>query len=97
MSTLHAILKKAKSGWSYLWNLLKKEVQRKNIKPDVLMELYRYQIVLDSTKHILDLFEEELKDKDLPKEEQERINDALSRHITNFQAIAFSIENLLRE
>ena len=94
---MHEILKKAKSGWSYLWNLLEEEVQRKNIKPDVLMELYRYQIVLDSTKHILDLFEEELKDKDLPKEEQERINDALSRHITNFQAIAFSIENLLRE
>ena len=96
MSNLQDIFKTARAGWHYLWNLLEKEVTRKNIKPDILMGLYRYQMVLDSTKHILDMFEEELRDKDLSKEDQERINDALSQHIANFQTIAFSIENLLR-
>ena len=93
---MHNKLKTAKAGWSYLWNLLEKEIKREDLLPEVLMQFYKYQVELDSTKHILELFEEKLK-SNLSKNDEESISDALSRHISNFQAIALSIENLLRE
>lgn len=98
MHNLRDKLKIAKAGWSYLWNLLEKEVQKENLPTEILMQFYKYQVDLESAKYILELFEEKLKNISLLNDDdKEALSDAISRHISNFQAIAFSIENLLRE
>ena len=96
MDNLKDKLNKAREGWNYLWNLLKKEAVRDKVKTEVLAVLYKYQVELHSTKYKLDFIEKKIKDSKLSNEEQETVNDALSMHITNFQAIALTIENLLK-
>lgn len=44
----------------------------------------------------MDFIEKKIKDSKLSIEDQELLDDALSMHITNFQAIALTIENLLK-
>ena len=97
MSNLEDKLNKAKEGWNYLWNLLEKEAIRGKVKKEVLAVLYQYQVELYSTKYKLDYIENKIKDPKLSNEDKEILHDALSMHITNFQAIAFTIENLLKE
>ncbi len=89
-------LKKAKAGWNYLWNLLEKETKKDNIKAMVLHVLYQYQVELDATNYKLENIERRIKDLNLSTDDIDSLNDAISMHITNFQAIAFSIENLLK-
>ena len=61
------------------------------------MQLYKYQVDLESAKYILELFEEKFKIITLlGDDDKEALGDAISRHINNFQAIALTIENLLR-
>ena len=97
MNDLKDKLNKAKAGWSYLWSLLEKEAKREKVKAKVLTEFYKYQVELYSTKYKLDFIEKQIKLSDLSKEEHQIIDEALSMHISNFQAIAFTIENLLHE
>ena len=97
MSSLENKLNKAKEGWNYLWNLLEKESVRGQLKTEILALLYRYQVELYSTKYKLDNIEEKIKSSTLSSEDRELVSDALSIHISNFQAIALTIENLLRE
>ena len=61
------------------------------------MELYRYQVEVDTDKHMLELYEKKLENISLSTEDKEIVNDGLSRYLSTFQAIALSIENLLRE
>lgn len=96
MSDLESKLNKAKEGWNYLWNLLEKEAIRGKIKEDVLAVFYKYQVELDATKYKLENIENKIKSSRLSLEDQELLDDALSMHITNFQAIALTIENLLK-
>lgn len=97
MSDLNEKLKKAKSGWTYLWNLLEKEAVREKISTEALAELFKYQVELYSTKYKLENIENKIKKEKLSKDDKESISDVLSMHITNFQSIAFVIERLLKE
>ncbi|MBI2996138.1 MAG: hypothetical protein HYY52_05465 [Candidatus Melainabacteria bacterium] len=90
-------LERAKAGWNYLWNLLENEVKNQNISKEILMVLYRYQVELDTDRHLLELYEIKLKNIDPSEEDKETISDGLSRYVSKFQAIALTIENLLRE
>ena len=90
-------LSKAKAGWNYLWKLLEKEVKRVNLSTEVLTELYRYQVELDTDKHLLELYEKKLASVTFSAEDEEIVREGLPRYLSKFQAIAFSIENLLRE
>ena len=96
MNDLENKSNKAKEGWNYLWNLLEKEAIRDKVKTEILAILYKYQVELHSTKYKLEFIEKKIKDSKLSNEDQEILHDALSMHITSFQAIAFTIENLLR-
>ncbi len=95
MSNLENKLNKAKEGWNYLWKLLEKEAKRDKVKTDILAVFYKYQVELDATKHKLENIENKIQDWNLSEEDKEVLNDALSMHISNFQAIALTIENLL--
>ncbi len=97
MNDLKKKLARAKAGWNYLWNVLEHEVKNPTINKQVLSELYRYQVEVDTDKHMLELYEKKLENINLSKEDEEIVNDGLSRYISTFQAIALSIENLLRE
>lgn len=90
-------LSRAKAGWNYLWKLLEEEVKKENIKQEVLMELYRYQVELDTDKHVLELYEKKLASVAFSREDEEIVREGLPRYLSKFQAMAFSIENLLRE
>ncbi len=96
MSNLENKLNKAIEGWNYLWNLLGKEAKRDKIKAEILAVLYRYQVELDATKYKLENIENKIKKSVLSDEDKEIIDAALSMHISNFQAIALTIENLLK-
>ena len=95
MDDLKEKLKRAGVGWNYLWNLLEKEVKRKDIKPDVLMVFYKYLVELDTDKHLLELYDEKLKSAHLSKEDEEVVREGLANYMSTFQAMAFTIENLL--
>ena len=96
MNNLENKLNKAIEGWNYLWNLLGKEAKRDKIKAEILAVLYRYQVELDATKYKLENIENKIKKSVLSDEDKEIIDAALSMHISNFQAIALTIENLLK-
>jgi len=96
LNNLENKLNKAIEGWNYLWNLLGKEAKRDKIKAEILAVLYRYQVELDATKYKLENIENKIKKSVLSDEDKEIIDAALSMHISNFQAIALTIENLLK-
>lgn len=95
MNDLKDKLNRAKVGWSYLWKLLEKEVKRENLKQEVLMVFYRYQVELESAKYKLELYEKKLESINLSEEDKEIVSEGLARYLSTFQAIALSIENLL--
>lgn len=97
MNNLENKLNKAIEGWNYLWNLLEKEAKRDKVKAGILAVFYRYQVELDATKYKLENIENKIKKLELSDEDKEIIDDALSMHISNFQAIALTVENMLRD
>ena len=96
LSELKEKLKQAKAGWNYLWNLLEKETKRQNFTEGVLMELYRCQVELESARHKLKNYEKKLENINLTKEDEDIVREGLANYMSTFQAMAFSIENLLR-
>ena len=101
IENLKSSLNKGRQSWHYVWNLIDKILNtNKDLPYHVKNYLFQCQVFLDSNESLLDKYEtiiNELKENLLTNDEYEDISQVLKSLITDHQAKAISIDNILRK
>ena len=99
IKNLKSSLNKGRQSWHYVWNLIDKILNTNKDLPYYIKNyLFQCQVFLDSNEKLLDKYEiiiNELKENSLTNDEFENINQVLNSLITDHQAKAMSIDNIL--
>lgn len=100
IKNLKSNLNKGRQSWHYVWNLINKVLSTYEDMPYYTKNyLFQCQVLLDSNEKLLDKYEiiiNELKESLLTSDEYENISQVLRSLITDHQAKAISIDNILR-
>ena len=101
IKNLKSSLNKGRQSWHYVWNLIDKILNTsKDLPYHIKNYLFQCQVFLDSNEKLLDKYEtiiNELKENSLTNDEYENISQVLRSLITDHQAKAISIDNILRK
>ena len=101
IKNLKSTLNKGRQSWHYVWNLIDKVLSTYDDMPyHTKNYLFQCQVLLDSNEKLLDKYEtviNELKEDLLTNDEYENISQVLRSLITDHQAKAISIDNILRK
>ncbi len=101
IKNLKSSLSKGRQSWHYVWNLIDKILKNNQDLPyHTKNYLFQCQVFLDSNESLLDKYEtivNELKEGSLTNDEYENISQVLRSLITDHQAKAISIDNILRK
>ena len=101
IKNLKSSLNKGRQSWHYVWNLINKVLDTSSELSYIIKNyLFQCQVFLDSNEKLLDKYEiiiNELKEDSLSSDEYENIGQVLRSIITDHQAKAISIDNILRE
>ena len=100
IKNLKSSLNKGRKSWYYVWNLIDKVLSTYNdISYHIKNYLFQCQVLLNSNEKLLDKYEtiiNELKEDLLTNDEYENIGQVLRSLITDHQAKAILIDNILR-
>lgn len=100
IKNLKSSLHKGRQSWRYVWNLIDKVLNaRQDLPYHTKNYLFQCQVLLDSNEKLLDKYEitiNEIKEGSLTNDEYENISQVLRSLITDHQAKAISIDNILR-
>ena len=100
IKNLKSSLNKGRQSWHYVWNLIDKVLSTyKNMPYHAKNYLFQCQVLLDSNEKLLDKYEtiiNELREDLLTSDEYENISQILRSLITDHQAKAISIDNILK-
>ena len=101
IKNLRLKLRKAKEGFKFVFESIELALLRKQALSYIAKHyLYQYQVLLESNKHLLEKYEEEiskLKEDNISEKEYEDICRILDNLIADHQAKAISIDNILRK
>lgn len=93
-------LKKAWQGFNFVFESIQLILSGKSDLSNTAKHyLFQYQVLLESNRHLLEKYEKEvsnLEEKNISDEEYEYICRVLDNLITDHQAKAISIDNLLK-
>jgi len=100
IKNLKSSLKKGRQSWHYVWNLIDKVLSAYDDIPYYVKNyLFQCQVLLDSNEKLMDKYEtiiNELREDSLASDEYENISQVLRSLITDHQAKAISIDNILK-
>ena len=100
VKNLRLKFKKAKEGFKFVSESIELALSKKQtLSYTAKHYLYQYQVLLESNKHLMEKYEEEINklQEDVSEEEYEYICRVLNSLITDHQAKAISIDNILRK
>ena len=101
IKNLKSSLNKGRQSWHYIWNLINKVLDASSELPYATKNyLFQCQVLLDSNEKLLDKYEiiiNALRGDSLTNDEYENISQVLRSIITDHQAKAISIDNILKK